>query len=97
MEFDDYSFDWAYFVVKQVEGQLEADSFNICALQSAGDVHVHVQETFHDATVLGLLNLQLREQIDQPLETALFPVDPEEIHLLTNETNDLTVPECCVT
>lgn len=62
---------------------MKADGFEVGPLESAGDVHVHVQETFHDATVLGLLNLQLGQQIDQPLETALFSVDPEEVHLFT--------------
>ena len=72
---------WTCLVVKQIEGQLKADSFEVGPLQSAGDVHVHVQETFHNSTFLCLFDLQLRQQIDEPLETALFPVDPEKVHL----------------
>ena len=35
----------------------------------------------HGAPVLGLLDLQLREQLDKPLEALLVPVDPEEVNL----------------
>ena len=32
-------------------------------------------------TLFGLFDLQLRQEIDEPLEGALIPVDPKEVHL----------------
>ena len=31
--------------------------------------------------LLGLFDLQLREEVDEPLEGPLIPVDPEEVNL----------------
>ena len=42
---------------------------------------MHVEEAVHDASLLGLLDLQLRQQVDEPLERALIAVDPEKVHL----------------
>ena len=33
--------------------------------------------------MLGLLDLELREKLDEPFETFLVAVDPEEVHLTT--------------
>ena len=33
--------------------------------------------------MLGLLDLELREKLDEPFETFLVPVDPEEVDLTT--------------
>lgn len=41
----------------------------------------HFQESLHRATKLGLLNLQLRQQVDEPLKRSLIAVNPEEIDL----------------
>ena len=37
----------------------------------------------HRTAVLGLLDLELREKLDEPFETFLVPVDPEEVDLTT--------------
>ena len=41
---------------------------------------MHVEEALHGAALLGLLDLELREQIDEPLEAPLVAVDPEKVH-----------------
>ena len=41
---------------------------------------MHVQEPLHGSPLLRLLDLQLGQQTDEPLEGSLFSVDPEEIH-----------------
>ena len=35
----------------------------------------------HCTAMLGLLDLQLGEELDEPLEALLVPVDPEEVNL----------------
>ena len=37
----------------------------------------------HCSAMLGLLDLELREKLDEPFETFLVPVDPEEVDLTT--------------
>ena len=41
---------------------------------------MHVQEPLHGAALLSLLDLQLGEETDEPLERSLLSVDPEEVH-----------------
>ena len=41
---------------------------------------MHVKEPLHGSPLLRLLDLQLGQQADEPLEGSLFSVDPEEIH-----------------
>ena len=81
--------------MEQVQGELQTDCLHVGPLEGRGDVHVHVQEPVeggvqgpggpalpaHGAPVLGLLDLQLGEQLDEPLEALLVPVDPEEVNL----------------
>ena len=66
-------------LVHQVEGQLEGDSFHISALESRGDVHVHLEEPAQLPPVLLLLLLQLGEQVDKPLKALLVSVNPDEV------------------
>lgn len=66
--------------MQQIQRQLQTDRFHVRFLQSTCYVHVHVQESLHCAAQLSLLDLQLRQQIDEPFERALIPIDPEEIH-----------------
>ena len=54
--------------VEEVECQLESDSLHVRLLEGAGDVHVHVEEPVHGPSLLGLLDLQLGEEVDEPLE-----------------------------
>ena len=70
-----------YLFVKEVEGELEAHCLHVGPLEGRGDVHVHVQEPRHRATVLLLLDLQLGQQVHEPLEALLVAVDPEEVDL----------------
>lgn len=42
---------------------------------------MHVQEAIHGPSHFCLLDLQLREEVDEPLEAPLVAVDPEEVHL----------------
>ena len=67
--------------MQQLERQLQAHGLHVGLLEGGGDVHVHVEEPLHGAALLRLLDLQLREEGDEPLEAALLPVDPEEVHL----------------
>ena len=67
--------------MQQLERQLKAHGLHVGLLEGGGDVHVHVEEPLHGAALLRLLDLQLREEGDEPLEAALLPVDPEEVHL----------------
>ena len=41
---------------------------------------MHVQEPLHGAALLRLLDLELGEETDEPLEGSLLSVDPEEVH-----------------
>ena len=41
---------------------------------------MHVQEPLHGPALLRLLDLQLGEETDEPLEGSLLSVDPEEVH-----------------
>ena len=43
--------------------------------------HVHLEEVPHGAGLLCLLDLELREELDEPLEALLVAVDPEEVDL----------------
>ena len=43
--------------------------------------HVHLEEVSHGAGLLRLLDLELREELDEPLEALLVAVDPEEVDL----------------
>ena len=47
------------------------------------DIFQFVHQPAHGSAVLGLLDLQLREKLDEPFETFLVPVDPEEVDLTT--------------
>ena len=67
--------------VEEIKGHLQSDGFHIRFIQCARDVHVQVEESIHDATQFGLFHLQLREQIDEPFETALVAVNPEKVNL----------------
>ena len=42
---------------------------------------MHFEEVAHDAALLALLYLQLREELHEPLEALLVAVDPEEVDL----------------
>lgn len=67
--------------MQQLQSQLQPHRLHVGLLEGGGDVHVHVQEPLHGASLLRLLDLQLGEEGDEPLEAALLPVDPEEVHL----------------
>ena len=67
--------------MEEVEGELQPDGLHVGLLERGGDVHVHVQEPLHGAALLRLLDLQLGEETDEPLEGSLLSVDPEEVHL----------------
>ena len=41
----------------------------------------HLPSPVHLAPLDGLLHLELWEEVDEPLEALLVPVDPEEVHL----------------
>ena len=71
--------------MEEIKGQLKSNRLHVCLLQGAGDVHVHVKESVHGPSLLSLLNLQLRQQVDKPLEGPLVSVDPEEVDLLQVE------------
>ena len=71
-----------YLFVKEVEGELEAHCLHVGPLEGARHVHVHLEEPLHGAAHLArLLDLQLGQQVDKPLERALVAVDPEEVDL----------------
>ena len=70
---------FAYFFVQKIQGKLEPDGLHVRLLQGRGDVHVHVEEPLHGASLLGLLDLQLGQEVDEPLERTLVAVDPEEV------------------
>ena len=67
--------------MEQVERQLQSHCLHVRLLQRRCDVHVHVQEAVHDAALLSLLDLQLGQQVHEPLERPLVTVDPEKVHL----------------
>lgn len=46
---------------------------------------MHVEEPVHGPALLRLFDLQLRQEVDKPLEGPLVPVDPEEVDLLEVE------------
>lgn len=69
-----------HLLVQQIESQLQSHRLHVGLLQSARYVHVHVEKAFHCTAQFGLLDFQLRQQIDEPLERALVPIDPEEVH-----------------
>ena len=41
-----------------------------------------------ESHLLGLLDLQLREEVDEPLEGPLVAVDPEEVNLFGDKQMD---------
>ena len=41
-----------------------------------------------DSHLLGLFDLQLREEVDEPLEGPLVAIDPEEVNLLGDKQMD---------
>ena len=41
-----------------------------------------------DSHLLGLFDLQLREEVDEPLEGPLVAIDPEEVNLLGDKQID---------
>ena len=43
---------------------------------------MHLKEVSHGARLLSLLALKCREEIDEPLETLLITVNPEEVYFL---------------
>ena len=67
--------------MQKLQSQLQPHRLHVCLLEGGGDVHVHVQEPLHGAALLRLLDLQLGQEGNEPLEAALLPVDPEEVHL----------------
>lgn len=67
--------------MEKVQSQLEADGLHVRLLERRGDVHVHVQEVAHHSVLLGLLNFQLGQELDEPLKRFLIPVNPEKVHL----------------
>ena len=48
-----------------------------------GDIFQFVHQPAHGSAMLGLLDLELREELDEPFETFLVPVYPEEVDLTT--------------
>ena len=68
-----------FLLVQELQRQLEPDRLKMPAMQSGRDVHVHVEKSLHRPTQLGLFNLQLGQQMDEPLEGALIAVDPEKV------------------
>ena len=48
-----------------------------------GDIFQFVHQPAHGTAMLSLLDLELREKFDEPFETFLVPVDPEEVDLTT--------------
>ena len=42
---------------------------------------MHLEEVSHGAGLLGLLDLERGEEVDEPLEALLVAVDPEKVHL----------------
>ena len=48
-----------------------------------GDIFQFVHQPAHGTAMLSLLDLELREKLDEPFETFLVPVDPEEVDLTT--------------
>ena len=67
--------------MQKLQRQLQSHGLHVGLLEGGGDVHVHVEEALHSSPLLCLLYLQLRQEGDEPLEAALLPVDPEEVHL----------------
>ena len=65
-------------LVQQVQGQLEAHGLHVGPLEGRGDVHVHVQEPLHVAALLLLLDLQLGQEVDEPLSVAFRPFSTAE-------------------
>ena len=57
--------------MEEVECELESDGLHVRLLEGGGDVHVHVEEALHRAAQLRLLDLQLRQQVHEPLERPL--------------------------
>ena len=72
-------------LVKDVQRHLQSHGLHVVPLEGGGDVHVHVQEPLHVAALLLLLDLQLGQEVDEPLEAGVVPVDPEEVDLLEIE------------
>ena len=70
-----------HLFVEEIQSQLEPNGPHVILLQRSRHVHVHVKEALHGAALLRLLNLQLGQQVDEPLERALVAVDPEEVDL----------------
>ena len=73
------------FLVKDVQRHLQRHGLHVIPLEGGGDVHVHVQEPVHVAALLLLLYLQRGQEVDEPLEAGVVPVDPEEVDLLEVE------------
>ena len=55
----------------------ERFGFAFCLLH----IFLFVCSPAHCTAMLGLLDLQLGEELDEPLEALLVPVDPEEVNL----------------
>ena len=62
---------FVHLFVEEIEGELQPDGLHVGLLERGGDVHVHVQEALHRAAHLRLLDLQLRQQVHEPLERPL--------------------------
>ena len=60
-----------YLLMEELQGELQSDSLHVGLLEGGGDVHVHVEEALHRAAQLRLFDLQLRQQIHEPLERPL--------------------------
>ena len=71
---------------------MEGDSLEVATLQSAGHVHMSVQEAVQDSAFFGLFDLQLSQQVNEPLETPLLTVDPKKIHLFERATSSSAWP-----
>lgn len=78
--------------MQQVEGQLESHGLHVCLLQRRGDVHVHVKEPLQHTALLRLLDLQLGQQVHEPLKRTLVTVDPEEVNLGEREEENCEFP-----
>ena len=66
----------------KVHRQLEPNCSHVILLECGRHVHVHLQESFKRSPLFRLLNLQLGEELNEPFETALIPIDPKEIDLM---------------
>ena len=65
-------------LVKDVQRHLQRHGLHVVPLEGGGDVHVHVQEPLHVAALLLLLDLQLGQEVDEPLSVAFRPFSTAE-------------------